>query len=450
MKKILLSGIAIAGVLTLCGQGTLRLTPGSHLKVVGGAYLVLDNMHLVNDGSLQQAPDDGFVKFTGGMNVNLSGNGPTILDELLMTKTGPSTLNLQREVIVLSEVHFNGGIINLGHSVLNLGNSGIFSQESETSRAFTIGTGYVKAVKVLDNPAAENIGNLGAIITAKANLGATTIRRGHQAQTIPGGSIQRFYDIEPTNNVSLKATLRFQYFDAERNNIPEASLYQWKSKDNVNWDFVGADARDANANYVERNNISKFERFTLASATAPSFTYCPENMTVSANQSKCSASVPLEATATGVPAPVITYRIGNTVITSPYTFPKGTTTVTATASNGVMPDAICSFTVTVVCGPTAPVTQAVTDARENIIVPLVVTARPNPSASYFTLNLSSGEQEPLSLRVVDVLGRLVEARSNVVPNSTFTIGHSYRPGVYLVQAVQGRRVVLLRLLKGGD
>lgn len=451
MKKILLLGIAIAGMLTLWGQGTLRLTPGAYLKTSGGAYLVLEDMHLVNDGLLQQAQGDGFVKFTGGMNVNLSGNGPTFFDELLMAKAGPSTLNLQREVMVLSKVLFDGGIINLGNSVLNLGTTGIFSQESETSRAFTIGTGYVKASRDLDQPSGANIGNLGAIITSPTNMGPTTILRGNQPQIgLPGGSsILRYYDILPANNLSLKATLRFHYLDAELNSLPEGGLYQWKSKDNVNWDFVGADTRDGSANYVERANISKFERWTLSTATAPSIT-CPDPITVSSNQKGCKATVSFAATATGVPDPAITYRIGNQVITSPYTFPKGITTVTATASNEVTPDATCSFTVTVICGPTKPITQVVTDIPEEIITPLVVTVRPNPAASYFTLNLSSSGQEPVLLRVVDVLGRLVEARSNLAPNSTFTIGHSYRPGVYMVQAVQGNRIVVLRLLKDVD
>lgn len=448
MKKILLIGLACVGVLTLWGQGTLRQTAGSHIKVVGGAYLVLNDMHLLNDGTLQQAPGGGFVKFTGGLNVSLSGNGPTTFDELLMTKTGPSTLNLQREVFVLSKVLFDGGIIDLGNSVLNLGTTGIFSQESETSRAFTVGTGYVKAGQVLDNPLAVNIGNLGAIITSPENLGLTTIRRGHQVQTVPGGSIRRFYDIEPTKNVNLKATLRFRYFDAELNSLREATLHQWKSKNMVLWEPAGADSRDPAANYVERGNHSKFDRMTLATATAPSIT-CPGNMTVSADQKGCKASVSFAATATGMPAPTITYRIGTTVITSPHVFSKGTTTVTATASNGVEPDATCSFTVTVVCGPVTT-TEPVTEAREVIASPLVVTVRPNPSASYFILNMNSSDQAPVSLRVVDVLGRVVEAHSNVAPNGTSFIGHNYRPGVYFVQAVQGSRIVMLRLIKAGQ
>jgi hypothetical protein len=454
MKKIFLIGLACAGMLTLRGQGTLQQTAGSHIKIIGGAYLVLDNMHVVNNGSLQMAPGNGFVRFTGPMNVNLSGSGTTTFDEMLMAKLGPSsTLSLQSNISVVSKVLFSGGLIDLGNSVLNLGTTGIFSLESEFSRAFTTGTGYIQATGTLNAPASADLGKLGAIITSTKNLGLTTIRRGHQVQTnvgAAGNSILRFYDIVPTNNMALKATLRFHYFDAELNSIPEPSLHQYKSNNNINWDFVGADSRDpaANPSWVERMNISKFERWTLAPATAPAIT-CPANMTVSANMSGCKASVAFVATATGIPAPTIVYRIGTTVITSPFAFPKGTTTVTATASNGVAPDATCTFTVTVVCGPVTQ-TAPVTDTREAINAPWTVSVRPNPSASSFIISLQGSESHPVSIRVFDVLGRVVEERSNMSANASFTIGHRYRPGVYYVEAVQGGERRRLTLIKRGN
>ena len=74
---------------------------------------------------------------------------------------------------------------------------------------------------------------------------------------------------------------------------------------------------------------------------------CPANITVASRIGQSPASVPFNVTVTGVPVPIISCRIGNTVITSPHVFPIGTTTVSCTASNGVQPDAACSFTVTV-------------------------------------------------------------------------------------------------------
>jgi|GEM_PF-744805 len=84
--------------------------------------------------------------------------------------------------------------------------------------------------------------------------------------------------------------------------------------------------------------------FFDAPFVAPTLT-CP-NITVSNDSGQCSASVALNPTVTGDPAPTVTFRVGATVITSPHIFPVGTTTVNVTAINGGG-FATCSFTVTV-------------------------------------------------------------------------------------------------------
>jgi hypothetical protein len=81
--------------------------------------------------------------------------------------------------------------------------------------------------------------------------------------------------------------------------------------------------------------------------TVPPTITCPGDITTTATTGQCSKSVSFVATVTGVPGPTTVYKIGTATITSPYTFPVGTTTVNCTASNGTLPDATCSFTVTV-------------------------------------------------------------------------------------------------------
>jgi hypothetical protein len=74
---------------------------------------------------------------------------------------------------------------------------------------------------------------------------------------------------------------------------------------------------------------------------------CPANVTVTLATGECTQSVSFAATATGVPAPTIVYKIGSSVITSPHNFPVGPTTVISTATNIAGTDN-CSFTVTVI------------------------------------------------------------------------------------------------------
>lgn len=453
MKKIFFVFVAYAFPLMMWSQGSLQLVAGAHIKTSGSAYIVLDNMNIENNGSFQQTASNGFVKLAGSANINLSGGSSTAINALVLAKSDGATFNLNSNLSIVSNVNFSGGLLNLNNYVLNLGSTGILINESEYSRALTTGSGYIEAAGILDAPASVDLGQLGAAITSTANMGNTIIRRGHASQTGISGSnnsILRYYDIIPANNINLKAILRHYYFDAELNGIPEASLHQWKSKDNINWDFVGADARDMAANYVEKKSINKFERWTLATATAPTIT-CPGNMTVSANQSGCKASVSFAATVTAIPAPTISYSIGNKTITSPYVFPRGTTTVTATASNGVLPNATCTFTVTVVCGPVPSITSTTVPQQElqAFAKDFNVIAYPNPSTNNFSVIVQADAKERIMMQVADMYGRVLETR-DIKSNSYIRFGERYRPGTYFVRIIQGKHHKEIKMIKLSD
>jgi hypothetical protein len=91
--------------------------------------------------------------------------------------------------------------------------------------------------------------------------------------------------------------------------------------------------------------------------TAPVFTSCPADITVNNDIGHDSALVKFTVAAAGEPAPVITCRLGDVVITSPFRFPIGVSTVICTASNPVG-TATCSFNVTVLDSGTMPVFTA--------------------------------------------------------------------------------------------
>ncbi|HEY1115312.1 MAG TPA: Calx-beta domain-containing protein [Chitinophagaceae bacterium] len=78
---------------------------------------------------------------------------------------------------------------------------------------------------------------------------------------------------------------------------------------------------------------------------------------------------------------------------------------------------------------------------------LSVTARPNPSAGAFTLVLQGNDRSPVTIKVTDASGRLVDAKAGITPNSTLHIGSNYRPGVYHAEVVQGQERVNLKLVK---
>ncbi|MFL6254753.1 MAG: PxKF domain-containing protein [Pyrinomonadaceae bacterium] len=86
---------------------------------------------------------------------------------------------------------------------------------------------------------------------------------------------------------------------------------------------------------------------TVTPVGSPATISCPANITANTDPGQYSASVAFSVTSGGSPAPTVDCKIGATSITSPHTFPVGTTTVQCTATNGIGSPASCSFNVTV-------------------------------------------------------------------------------------------------------
>jgi hypothetical protein len=71
----------------------------------------------------------------------------------------------------------------------------------------------------------------------------------------------------------------------------------------------------------------------------------------------------------------------------------------------------------------------------------------NPSPNYFELQLNGTAGSKIQLRVYDLQGRLVEAKSSLQSNQVVRLGTLYTPGIYLVQVAQGTAIQTVRLVK---
>src|SRR5215218_9864450 len=78
---------------------------------------------------------------------------------------------------------------------------------------------------------------------------------------------------------------------------------------------------------------------------------------------------------------------------------------------------------------------------------LTITALPNPSRNSFSLRIQTNSKELLQLRVMDVTGRIVEAKHGMVPHTTFHICNNFQAGVYLVEVTQGKQRQILKLIR---
>jgi hypothetical protein len=250
----------------LHAQNTFQIPSGTTVKLTGATYIVLSDINFVNNSTMVQASGDGNLKFTGNTDVTFSGTGTTTLDHLLLAKGTGAKINLQSDIAIISGIDFAGGLLNLGSNIIDMGTTALITNETELSRAYSAGTGYMQSTATLNAPASANPGSLGAIITTSANLGNTVIRRSFISavnSSGSGNSILRQYNINPTNNTSLNATFRFQYLDAELNGLDENSLVFWKSPDALHWTPQGFTSRNTATDYVELTGITDFSTWTL-------------------------------------------------------------------------------------------------------------------------------------------------------------------------------------------
>jgi uncharacterized repeat protein (TIGR01451 family) len=86
---------------------------------------------------------------------------------------------------------------------------------------------------------------------------------------------------------------------------------------------------------------------TVTQVGVPATISCPADINVNTDAGQFSASVAFAVTAAGTPNPTVDCKVGATSISSPHTFPVGTTAVQCTATNGIGAPASCSFNVTV-------------------------------------------------------------------------------------------------------
>jgi len=78
---------------------------------------------------------------------------------------------------------------------------------------------------------------------------------------------------------------------------------------------------------------------------------------------------------------------------------------------------------------------------------LTVQVAPNPSHGAFTLITHSAVNEMITIRISDASGQLVEARTEVVPNTTIQVGALLRTGLYFAEIIQGNTRQRIKLMK---
>jgi hypothetical protein len=251
--------------LTINAGASVNLTTGNDLSIFGD---------LVNNGTASLGA--GAVKFRGTSAHTVGGSTTSTFGILEVSNTSAGTaVMLNQYIDVSNAVTMTNGSLDLNGYDIDLGTTGVLQNETNTNRVF--GAGEIKTSQMLSaSTTYTNIAGLGVSITTDVNAPLqTAIERGHVSQVVSGvyNSIQRYFDISPTVNTSLNATLKINYFQDEITDIDgidptENELIPWRSEDSgLSWEGQFYPSRLSNdnvANWVQLTQIPAFSRWTLS------------------------------------------------------------------------------------------------------------------------------------------------------------------------------------------
>ena len=245
---------------TTLAQVSIEIKSGATLSVIGKTEIVLDGNWL-NNGTFE--PDSGKVTFIGAFNQTITNPNGENFHNLTVNKSGGEVQMIGSAAIAAILSLLSGDIDLNGFNIT----MGINALLSETPGNTVKGaTGFIQTTRDIDMPTNNNVAGLGYEITSTINLGSTEIKRGHGVQSAnSNNSILRFFDVTPTTNSGLNASIVFHYDESELNSATEAGLQLYRSADGgTTWLVRGGTAVPAN-NEVSLASVDALSRWTLSS-----------------------------------------------------------------------------------------------------------------------------------------------------------------------------------------
>jgi len=109
MKKIILLLLIGLSINRISAQGSLQVTAGANITGSGASWIVLNDMNVVNNGSILLSTSGNTVKTTGTLNTTQSGTGTTQLNNL--TNNTSATFTLAEPVSLYNQLNLTTGTL---------------------------------------------------------------------------------------------------------------------------------------------------------------------------------------------------------------------------------------------------------------------------------------------------------------------------------------------------
>jgi hypothetical protein len=209
---------------------------------------------------------------------------PIIYQSLLLSGSGTKTVTGGTVTAYTSVIVDSAVVLNVDSTSL-LSLKGVLNE-------FGYVKGKVRRSDVLSGTdTVDSFGNLGVTISWQGTApGITTVTRNSGTALIGNGnvSIKRSYDIEPTSNAGLNATLVFHYNPIELNGHNQQKLVLWMStNEGANWLPEGG-VVDTVAKTVTKSGISSFGLWTASDSLTPLGGY-PKFLTLGSGNQQVAA-----------------------------------------------------------------------------------------------------------------------------------------------------------------
>jgi uncharacterized delta-60 repeat protein len=96
-------------------------------------------------------------------------------------------------------------------------------------------------------------------------------------------------------------------------------------------------------------------------------------------------------------------------------------------------------------------TSSAVSAEKKYAVDFDAMAWPNPANDVFNVIVRSNDgTTKITVKVFDAMGRVVDTKHSIAEGETLKLGENYRPGVYVIEIVQGSQRKTLKLIKQPD
>ncbi len=85
--------------------------------------------------------------------------------------------------------------------------------------------------------------------------------------------------------------------------------------------------------------------------------------------------------------------------------------------------------------------------EESPVHGFTISITPNPAVGYFNLVATSDDKNPVTVRIMDISGRVLETYEKVSSNSVIRIGQNLSTGTYLTEVIKGDQRRVMKIIK---